>query len=78
MLCFDSLEQIQRCIDERLAWQRADERFVARHMATPGGFPSVTADWVHSRDFDAIFRPPRDAIRKEMCATSPKHTVTLS
>ena len=78
MLCFDSLEQIRRSIDERLAWQRADERFVARHMATPGGFPSVTADWVHSRDFDAIFRPPRDAIRKEMCATSPKHTVTLS
>jgi hypothetical protein len=47
-------------------------------MATPDGFPGVTADWVHSKDFDLIFRPSRDAIRKEMSATSPKHTVTLS
>jgi len=78
MLYFDSLEQIQRSVDERLAWQRADEQFVARHMATPGGFPGVTADWVHSKDFDAIFRPGREAIRKEMCATSPKHSVALS
>lgn len=78
MLCFDSLEQLRRSIDERLAWQRADEQFVARHMATPGGFPGVTEDWVHSKDFDLVFRPSRDAIRKEMCATSPKRTVTLS
>ncbi len=78
MLCFDSLEQIRRSVDERLAWQRADEQFVARHMATPDGFPSVTADWVHSKDFDLIFRPARDAIRKEMCATMPKHTLRLS
>jgi hypothetical protein len=78
MLCFDSLDQIRRAVDERLAWQRADEQFVARHMATPGGFPGVTADWVHSKDFDLIFGPWRDAIHKEMCATSPKYTVTLS
>jgi hypothetical protein len=78
MLCFDSLDQIRRAVDERLAWQSADEQFVARQMATPGGLPGVTADWVHSKDFDLIFGPSRDAIRKEMCATSPKHTVTLS
>jgi hypothetical protein len=78
MLCFDSLGQIRRCVDEHLAWQRADEQFVATYMATPGGFPGVTADWVHSKDFDLIFGPSRDAIRMEMCATSPKHTVTLS
>jgi hypothetical protein len=78
MLCFDSLEQIRRAVDERLAWQRADDQFVAKHMATPDGFPGVTADWVHSKDLDLIFRPSRDAIRKEMCATSPKQTVTLS
>jgi hypothetical protein len=77
MLCFDSLEQIRRSIDERLAWQRADEQFVARHMATPGGLPGVTADWVHSKDFDLIFGPSRDAIYKEMRATWPKHTMTL-
>jgi hypothetical protein len=77
MLCFDSLDEIRRSVDERLAWQRADEEFVARHMRTPGGF-AVTADWVHSKDFDLIFGPCRDAIRKEMCTTSPKHTVTLS
>jgi hypothetical protein len=78
MLCFDSLDQIQCSVDERLAWQRADEQFVARHMATPGGFPGVTADWVHSNDFDLIFGPSRDAIRQEVCATSPKHTMMLS
>src|ERR1700730_15901513 len=78
MLCFDSLDQIRRSIDERLAWQRADEQFVARHMATPGGSPGVTADWVHSKDFDLIFGPSREAIHEEMCATSPEHTVTFS
>jgi hypothetical protein len=78
MLCFDSLEQIRRSVSELLTWRRADERFVASHMATPGGFPGVTPDWVHSKDFDLIFRPSRDAIRKEICATSPGHTVTLS
>ena len=78
MLCFDSLHRIWRCVEERLLWQRADEQFVARHMTTPGGFPGVTADWVHSKDFDAMFRTPRDAMRKEMCATSPRYTVTLS
>jgi hypothetical protein len=77
MLCFDSLDQIRRSVAERLAWQRADEQFVATHMATPGGFP-VTADWVHSKDFDLIFGPWRDGIGKEMCATSPTHTVTLA
>jgi len=47
-------------------------------MATPGGFPGVTADWVHSKDFDLIFRPLRDALRTQICATLPKHTVMLS
>jgi len=46
--------------------------------AAGAGFPGVTADWVDSKHFDAIFWPSREAIRKEMCATSPKHTMTLS
>jgi hypothetical protein len=78
MLCFDSLDRIWRCVEERLVWQRADEQFVARHMTTPGGFPGVTADWVHSKDFDLVFGPQRDAIRQEMCTTSPNHIVTFS
>jgi len=77
MLCFDSSAQIRRAIDERLAWQRADERFVANNMATPGGFPGVTADWVPSKDFEWILGPTRDAIRKELCATSARLTVSL-
>lgn len=77
MLCFDSLEQIRRAIDERLAWQRADEEFVATNMATPGGFPGVTADWVPSKDFDWILGPTREAIRRELCATTARHTVAL-
>jgi hypothetical protein len=78
MLCFNSLDRIRRFVEERLAWQRADEQFVARHMTMPGGFPGITADWVHSNDFDLILGPGRDVIRKEMCATPPDHIVTLS
>jgi hypothetical protein len=76
MLCFDSLDRIRRCIEERLAWQRADEQFVERHMTTPRGF-DITADWVHRKDFDLIFGPQRDALSKQMCTTSPNHIVTL-
>jgi hypothetical protein len=80
MLCFDSFEQIRRAVDERLAWQRADAEFVAEHMSTPSsdGFPGVTADWVPSKDFEWIFLPSRDAMRKQTCSTFPKRTVTLS
>jgi hypothetical protein len=78
MLCFDSVDGIRRSVEEHLAWQRADEQFVARHMTTPGAFPGVTADWVHSRDFDLIFGEQRDAIRQETCTTSPNRIVTFS
>lgn len=46
-------------------------------MATPGEFPSVTADWVHSRDFDLIFGPSRYRLREEICATSSAQTLIL-
>jgi hypothetical protein len=36
MMCFREPEQIQRIVLERLDWRRADEQFVAEHMATPG------------------------------------------
>jgi hypothetical protein len=78
MLCFDSLDRIRRSVEERLMWQRADEQFVARHMATPGGFPGVTADWVHSNDFELILGPQREAIGREICTTSPDYIVRLS
>ncbi len=78
MLCFNSMETLARAVEERSAWQRADEQFVATHMATPGGFPGVTADWVPSKDFDLMFGPSREAIRRQMCPTSPGHTVTLA
>jgi hypothetical protein len=77
MLCFDSREQIRRALEERLAWQRADGQFVATNMATPGGLPGVTSDWVHSKDFDLIFGPTRDALRKSICTTSAQCTVAL-
>lgn len=79
MLCFDSFEQIRRAVEERLAWQRADAEFVAEHMSTSSsdGFPGVTADWVHSKDFDWIFQPSRDAMRKQTCTTFPNRVVTF-
>jgi hypothetical protein len=77
MLCFGSLEEIRRAIGERLSWAIADEQFRATQMATPGGFPGVTADWVHSRDFDLIFTPSRHALRETICATRSAETLIL-
>jgi hypothetical protein len=77
MLCFDSLKQVRLAIEERLAWQRADDEFVAAYMSTPGGFSGVTSDWVHSKDLDLVFRPSRDAIRRETCVTLAKCSEVL-
>jgi hypothetical protein len=77
MLCFESLDQLSHAVEERVAWQRADEQFVATYMATPAGPPGVTADWVPGKQLDSFFGPSRDAIRNELCPTLPKQTVTL-
>jgi hypothetical protein len=77
MLCFALLAEILRAIEERLAWATADEQFRARHMATPGGFPGVTGDWVPSKDFDLVFASTRHLIREQMCATRSAQTVVL-
>jgi hypothetical protein len=48
------------------------------HMTTPGGFPGVTPDWVHTTDFELIFGPSRDALRRNLCTTRAQHSVILS
>jgi hypothetical protein len=78
MLCFASLERIWLSVEEHLNWGKADEAFVARHMATPGDFPGVTADWVHTKDFERVFSPQREAIRARICLTRPDEIVLLS
>jgi hypothetical protein len=77
MLCFALLEEIVQAIEERLAWATADEQFCATQMATPGGFPGITADWVHSKDFDLVFARTRHLLREQMCATPSGQTVVL-
>ena len=77
MLCFALPEEMLRAIEERLAWSTADEQFCATHMATPGGFPGVTADWVHSKDFDLVFARTRHLLREQICATPSGQTVVL-
>jgi hypothetical protein len=77
MLCFGLLEEIRCAAQERSTWAAADEQFRATQMATPGGLPGVTADWVHSKDFDSIFAPSRYLLREQICATSSSHTLTL-
>lgn len=77
MLCFERVDEIRHAIEDRLAWSSADEELRASHMATPGGFPGVTADWVHTKDFDLLFGPSRYALRREMCATSSALTLIL-
>jgi hypothetical protein len=77
MLCFGSLEEIRRAMRERLDWAAADQQFRATQMATPGGFPGITADWVHDKDFDLIFGPSRNWLRAQICATSSAQTLIL-
>lgn len=78
LLFFDSAEDMRQALLERVAWRRADEEFVAKNMSTPGGLPGVTADWVHSKDFDEVFSTPRSEIRKRICRTVPAYAVNLS
>lgn len=77
MRCFASLDQIRHALDQHLAWQREDRQFVARHMATPGGLPGVTGDWVPSEHFDSVFAAARDAIRNEFWGKRAEPTVPL-
>jgi len=77
MLCFESPEAMRRAVQERLEWAAADEQFRATQMATPGDFPGVTVDWVHSKDFASIFDPSRRSLREEICATSSARTLML-
>ena len=55
MMCFRESDQIQRILLERLEPQWVDDEFVAEHLATPGGLPGITSDWVPSHLFDAMF-----------------------
>ena len=77
MLCFESSEEMRRAVQDRLDWAAADQQFRATQMATPAGFPAVTADWVHSEDFDSIFAPSLCSLREELCATSSARTLIL-
>jgi hypothetical protein len=77
MMCFRESEQMRRILVERRDWQRADEEFVAEHMATPGNFPGVTSDWVPSHSFDAVFDSYRLASRERIYQTAPDRVVNL-
>ncbi|HXS92728.1 MAG TPA: hypothetical protein VN705_25450 [Steroidobacteraceae bacterium] len=77
VLCFRSLNELRRAVEERLAWATADEQFRATHMETTAGLPGVTADWVPSKDFDLIFATARGLLREEICTTPSAQTVTL-
>jgi hypothetical protein len=78
MMCFRESEQIRSLLLERLEWQRADEEFEAEHLATPGGFPGITSDWVPSRLFEAMFESYRLAARAQGYQTTPDRVVNLS
>lgn len=65
MLCLASADQVRDALAAIEAWVRADREFCAAYMVTPGGFPGVTADWVHRADFDGVFGPLRQLLRKD-------------
>jgi hypothetical protein len=78
MMCFRESEQVQRVLFERPDWQRVDEEFVAEHLATPGSLPGITADWVPSHLFDAMFESYRLGTREERDHTKPDRIVNLA
>ena len=78
MMCFRESEQIRRIVLERLDWQRADDQFVAEHLATPGNLPGVTSDWVPSHSFDTVFESYWLGIREQMYQTAPDRIVNLA
>jgi hypothetical protein len=77
MMCFRESEQIRRILLERLEWQRADDEFVAEHLATPGSLPGITSDWVPSRLFDAVFESYRLETRERSYQITPDRIVNL-
>jgi len=77
MMCFRESEQLQRILLERLDGQRAEEEFVAEHLATPGNLPGITSDWAPSHSFDAVFESYRLASREQIYQTAPDRVVDL-
>jgi hypothetical protein len=77
MMCFGRSEQIQRILLERLDRRRDAEEFVAEHLATPGGLPGITSDWVPSHLFDAVFESYRLGTRERSYQTKPDRIVNL-
>jgi hypothetical protein len=76
-MCFRESEQIRRILLERLDGQRAEEEFIAQHMATPGNLPGITSDWVPSHSFDAVFESYRLGSRAQIYQTAPDRVVNL-
>jgi hypothetical protein len=77
ILHFHSADHVRHFLQERIQWRRADEDFVRVNMSTPGDFPGVTFDWVHSKDFDIVFADDRADIRKGICVTVPDRIVKI-
>jgi hypothetical protein len=77
MMCFRESEPLQRILLERLDGQRAEEEFVAEHLATQGNLPGITSDWVPSHSFDAVFESYRLASREQICQMAPDRVVNL-
>jgi hypothetical protein len=77
-MCFGESEQIQRILVERLDRQRVDEEFVAEHLATPGGLPGITSDWLPSHLFDAVFESHGLHTSEPGYQTTPDRIVTLA
>ena len=77
MLCFESCDELRHCLDERLAWCRADGAFVAMHASAVSGFPGVSADWVPSKDFADVFAAERESLRARICRTAAGRTIAL-
>lgn len=77
MMCFRHFEHLQRFVLEQFAWERAYQKFVSEQMATPGGLPGITTDWLPSYSFDAVLEAYRDEIGDRTQWTAADRIVNL-
>ncbi len=62
MMCFRDFMQLQRFALAHSDRERAHEKFVREHLATPGGLAGITTDWVPSHSFAAVLEAYLDDI----------------
>jgi len=76
-MCFRDSKQLLRFARAQFDCERAHEKFVREHLATPGGLPGITTDWLPSHSFDAVLEAYCDEISDRPYRTLVDRIATL-